>query len=152
MTLPSDMVLWDLERSLDRQLDALGLSDWDVRVSIVDGLLPSHYACIDYRDIERVAQIRIDKAVVELNDIPFLERCLYHEVMHLVLHKYENLVGMALASVPEGKREILNEFLEDELEIAVESLTSLLIPGNRYIAVDEEERKNWPAFAKGSRG
>lgn len=125
----------------------LGLRDWDIRVAVVDGLGPTHYSAIDYREVERVAQIKLDRAVAECGDQAFMSRCVAHELVHLALRRYENLANQAVANLPDPLRTAMAHLLEEELESVTEAIAGALVPAStRFKPLDVEEREDWPSW------
>lgn len=137
-----------IEGVLARQ-KSLGLSDWDIRVAVVDGLGPTHYAALDYRENEKVAQIKLAREVAEKGNLDFISRCVAHELMHLVLRRYEGLANRAVANLPEPLRATMADLVNDELELVVEDLAGAFVPTPRFLPLDEDERQSWPSFARG---
>lgn len=125
----------------------LGLADWDIRVAVVDGLAPTHYSAIDYRETEKVAQVKLDRSVAECGDQTFMSRCVAHELVHLALRRYENLANQAVANLPEPLRTTMAALLEDELEIVTEAMAGALVPAStRFKPLDGKDREDWPSW------
>lgn len=124
----------------------LGLTDWDIRVEKSDKLYPEFFSSINFRDTERIAQILVSD---KLEDQDFIKKCIAHELVHLVLRRYEELANRAAASALGCGGELLLDLMADELENVVEILAAALVPGwaPRFVNVDEDDARDWPSWS-----
>ena len=130
---------------LTRQ-SSLGLSDWDIRLAVVP-LYPFHFSGLNYRELERVAQILLDDQVAATGRFDIIARCIAHELIHLALRSYEDLVNRTVSLAPEGIREVLADLLSEELEKTTEALAGLIATGERFVQLDDKDRHDWPSWA-----
>jgi hypothetical protein len=119
--------------------EIFGLLDWDVRYSETPAE-EEHYATLDWRDQEKVAQIRLTH-----EDDHDLEASIVHEMLHLVLKTY-SVPMLRLVSLMD---EPLRTFLAGQLEDAEEQVIETIVRSygfERFKPIDELKAM-WPAFS-----
>lgn len=136
-------------RSLGRNLaisalqGRLGLQDWQIELSDKSSG-EAYQAELNYRDIERVAEIRMAQGLPEEMD----SLCIAHEMVHLAIHTYEELAQRLLVFVTDDQaRTTFAELLEDANEQAVDTLAHALVGGPRFMAYGDMV-EDFPAYVR----
>lgn len=126
---------------IERLRHRLNLSDWEIRLADVAEEVDQ--ASVQWRDMERVAEIRLAADLPRSMD----EAAIAHEMVHLVMTDYAVLAERLLVFVKDEQARItLTEMLEDANERVVDTLAMALSTGPRFVAYGKMADL-YPSFA-----
>lgn len=99
--------------------DVLGLEDWDIRYDPAVETDSNCQANIDFRTMEKVATISLDRRL----PLDSFEPSIIHELLHLVVKRYVLIVHNLIAQTPEPLQAFVANQVEAEEEAMIEQIT-----------------------------